>query len=475
MPVHPRENDTARDLTAGSLERNLMRLAGPVAAGLVLQALYNVVDAFWLGHYSKAALAAQSVSTPFFFLVFALVQTVATAGSSVVAQYTGAGRHYDADRAAAQMFLVLSAFSVVLTLPLAVLAPAALRLAQAPPETVQQGALYMRIAMIGLPFMAFSAGYGGALRALGNTITIVIIGAATNLVNIVLDPILIYGWLGMPGMGVGGAAIATLTANVINALVCYACLRAGHVGLRTRRADLRPDRGMLLNIVRVAWPLGINRSSDSWGFFFYRVMINALGVTVLTAYTVGFRILQLFTLPAIALSQASAPMVGQALGAGRPALARRAVWVSTAIAAGVLVLPMLAMVFFGQAIAGLFTSDRGVIEETGTFFLVVPASTYMFQVIMVLSAAFIGSGNTRAPMMISLIRQWMFRLPVGYVLCFTLHMGSMGVYLGMVAGNVICAGVTLWVFLRGHWQRVSVAELREEAPQEGLPEAPQEA
>ncbi len=98
---------------------DLFRLAWPVAVGMGLQALYNLVDAFWLGRWTRQALAAQSMSMPFFFLVFALVQAFATAGSSVVAQYTGAGRHYDADRAAAQMFLMLGAVAVVLTVPLA--------------------------------------------------------------------------------------------------------------------------------------------------------------------------------------------------------------------------------------------------------------------------------------------------------------------------------------------------------------------
>ncbi len=464
MSVHPRQNDAARDLTSGSLEWNLFRLAGPIAAGMALQAFYNLVDAFWLGHWTKEALAAQSVSMPFFFLVFALVQAFATAGSSVVSQYTGAGRHYDADRAAAQMFLVLAAFAAALTLPMVLMAPGLLRLMGVPEEALDQGAAYMRIAMVGLPFMAFTAGYASALRALGNTMTIVLIGAATNLINLVLDPVLIFGLLGVPAMGVSGAAIATLTANIVNALICYRCLRAGHVGLRTRLADLKPDRAMLLTIVKIAAPLSINRSSDSWGFFVFRILINHLGITVLTAYTIGFRILQFFTMPAVALGYAAAPVVGQALGAGNRALARRAVWVSTALAAVVLLLPMLGMVIFGQGIASFFRADPDVMKEAGRFFLVVPASSYFFQVIMVLSAAFIGSGNTQAPMVISLMRHWALRLPIGYLLGYALGMGSMGIYLGMAIGNLVGAAVTLWVFLRGRWQRASVADLHEEEP-----------
>ncbi len=221
-------------------------------------------------------------------------------------------------------------------------------------------------------------------------------------------------------MGVSGAAIATLIANIVNGMACYVCLRRGHCGPSHAAGGPEAPCPTLLNIVKIAWPLSVNRSSDSWGFFFYRVMINSLGLTVLTAYTIGFRILQLFTMPAVALAAAAAPVVGQALGAGDTRLARRAVWVSTALAGGVLLVPTLAMVFFGQDIAALFHADQDVMKEAGKFFLVVPASAYFFQVIMVLSAAFIGSGNTRAPMVISLMRQWVFRLPVGYLLGFTL-------------------------------------------------------
>jgi len=456
MPAHPRQYDASRDLTSGPLGWNLFRLAAPVAAGTALQALYNLVDMFWLGRWTDEAVGAQSVSMPFFFIAFALVMAFATAGSAVVAQYTGAGRHEDADRAAAQMFLVLGLLAIGMALPLALLAPAMLHLVQAPPETIGPGAAYMQIAMLGLPFMAFSAAYGASLRALGNTHTVVIISVGTNLLNIALDPVLIFGLGGMPALGLGGAACATMLARIAHASVCYVLLRRGHMGLRIRGADLRPDRAMLMRITNIAVPLAVNRSSDSWGFFFFRMIINSMGLTVLTAYTIGFRILRFFTMPAMAMGMAAAPIVGQALGAGRPRLARRAVWVSTAITALVLLPPLLAMIGFGRLIARGFHSDPAVLAEAGVFFLVVPASTYCFHLTRVLTAAFTGSGHTRPPMVISLIRQWIFRLPIAYVLGITLGMGGLGVYLGMAAGNVVCAAITLWVFLRGNWAKAVV-------------------
>jgi putative MATE family efflux protein len=464
MSVHPRENDAARDLTSGSLEWNLFRLAGPVAAGMALQALYSLVDLFWLGKWSSAAVAAQSVSVPFFAVVLALVLAFAVAGTSPVAQYTGAGRHEEADRAAAQMFLLLTVFAVVLTLPLAEFATGALRLARVPQDTIEPAAAYMQIAMLGMPFIAFSNGYAAALRALGDTTTFVKISIVSNILNAVLDPIFIFGLLGLPALGVSGAALATLISNILNALICYLCLRAGHKGLRTRLADLKPDPKLMGDYLRIAVPWAINSSSDSWGFFVYRVLINMLGKTVITAYTTGFRVLNFVTLPAGAMAAAAAPIVGQALGAGQPKLARRAVWLSVALAGGILLLPMLALFVFGQQITRFFCNDPDVTKEAGKFFLVVPLSAYCFQVLTVLSAAFIGSGHTRPPMLISFVRQWLLRIPTGALLGYGLHMGSLGIYLGMVVGNVLGAALMLWVFLRGHWQTATVSGLRETAP-----------
>ncbi len=359
------------------------------------------------------------------------------------------------------MFLVLMALAVGLSLPLALLSPTMLKLVAAPAVTIGPGAVYMQIAMLGLPFMAFSAGYGAALRALGNTHTVVIISVGTNVLNMVLDPVLIFGLGGVPAMGLGGAAIATMAAQATHAVVCYVLLRRGHMGLRLRAADLRPDRDMLLRISRIAGPLVLYRGSDSWAFFFFRIIINSMGLTVLTAYTIGFRVLRFFSMPAFAMGVAAAPIVGQALGAGRPQLARRAVKLSTTIVAVGLLPPLVFMVCFGRVVAGIFHPSPEVLAEAGVFFLVVPASTYCFLLTRALSAAFIGSGHTLPPMVLSLVRQWLFRLPFAYLLGVIAGLGGLGVYLAMVLGNVVCTLLTLWVFLRGNWQKVTVSGLHE--------------
>ena len=158
------------------------------------------------------------------------------------------------------------------------------------------------------------------------------------------------------------------------------------------------------------------------------------------------------------------------MGAGDRALARRAVRVSVALVGGGLLLPYLIVSWQGQWVAAMFVKDADVIAEAARFFRVVPFSNYSFMVLMVLMAAFMGSGHTRPVMVLSILRQWFLRLPVGFLLGFVLHMGSTGVYLGLVVGNVVCAVIAVWLFLSGGWEKAVIhqppTELAEAASDE---------
>ncbi|MHC5034094.1 MAG: MATE family efflux transporter [Planctomycetota bacterium] len=445
-----------RDLTSGSLAWNLFILAAPLALGMALRVAYSMADAFWLGKVSTTALAAPGVVMPLFFIVISLGMGFGSAGTALVAQYTGAGSDTEADKAAAQTLLLLCGLAFMLTVPTVVFAPSLLRLLRVPPDVIPEATTYLRLAMLGLPFVAFTIAYGAILRALGDTITVVLIGVATNVLNMLLDPILIFGLLGMPRLEVKGAAIVTLFSQVLSALACLWCLRRRRGGLRVSLADLKPDPAMLRRIGGVGIPLAISNSSNSFGIAVFQVMINSLGTVVVAAVSIGFKFVWFFNIPAHCMAMAAAPVVGQALGAGRIRLARRAVWSSFSIVALVMFPCVAALMAGGRAVASAFINEPDVVAEAGRFFLVVPASSYFFGVLMVLMAAFYGSGHTRPAMVISVLRLWAFRLPAAYLLGFVLHWGSMGVYFGMVIGNVLCAVITLWLFFAGGWESAVV-------------------
>ncbi len=441
-----------RDLTRGSLQANLLRLALPIAAGTILHAMYSMWDAFWLGKVSKEALTAPAVSMPIQFVAIAFGFGFASAGTALVSQYTGAGSHREADRAAAQTILILAGLITAVALPAALLAPQLLWLFQVPAKVRGDAAGYLRIVMLGMPLMAFVISYGAVLRALGDTITVVIIGLLANIANVALDPILIMGWGPIPALGVNGAALATLNARLGEALICLWFLRRGRAGLHVRLVDMKPDWAIIRRTLRVGFPAALSNSSNSIGFAVYQVLVNKLGVVVISAVFIGFRVLHFFRVPAEAMALAAAPIVGQGLGAGRPELARRAVRTSVRWVACITLPPVILLILFGRSVAGLFVDEPEVIAEAGRFFLLVPLSSYFFGLMWVLTAAFYGSGHTRPVLLLSVVRLWGLRIPLALLLGFVLKMGSLGVYTAMASANVVASALALWLFTRGEWE-----------------------
>ncbi len=456
MSTTPKQYPVRRDLTSGPLSKTLFRLALPLAAAFALRAFYNLVDTFWLGKVSETALAAPGVTMPLVFIVISAGIAFGTAGTALVSQYTGAGNHGQANKAAGQTLVLLCAMALPLAVLAIVFAEQLLKLTRVPDEVLPQATAYLRIVMAGLPFVCFTIAYGSILRGLGDTVTPLIINVITNGINLVLDPILIFGLLGMPRLEVKGAAIVTLISHVVSALACYYCIRRRRAGLHITLADLKPDWPMLRRTLAVGLPLAISSGTTSLGISVFQVMINSLGTTVLGAYTIGFRIIWFFNVPTHAMALAAAPVVGQALGAGKIKLARRAVWGSAAVLATVMFVPMVLLIWRGQLVARAFIESPDVIAESGKFFLVVPASSYFFGVLMVLMAAFYGSGHTLPAMAVSIMRLWLFRLPAAYILAFVFGWGSMGVYTGMVIGNVLSAFIALWLFMGGRWESAVV-------------------
>ena len=447
-----------RDLTEGSLGWTLFLLSAPLMAQMSVQAVYNLTDAFWLGKLSPLALTAPGVSMPFVFVVFALAIGFGNGGAALVAQFTGAGRHDEADRAAGQTLLLLFAVSVVLAGAIFPFTRSLLRFVRVPDNVADVADGYLRIFILGTPFMACTVAYGAALRALGDTLTVVYISAVASLLNLILDPILIF-WC---DMGVQGAAVASVVSQFGGAAACLVLLYRGRSGLKLTPGDLKPHGPMLRQIIRIGLPAGVSMGSNSFGYMAFQTLVNGLGKSVIAAFTIGFRMTHFLSIPGHAMATAAAPIVGQALGAGKPDRARRTVLLGVLIVALGTAIPYALMVWQGQLVARFFVDDPEVIQEAGRFFLIVPASNYFFIVIMVLSSAFYGSGHTRPVMVISLLRQWAFRMPLAYLFGSVMGWGSVGIYTGMGLSNVICAIITIWVFARGKWTHAVISATPDE-------------
>jgi len=234
-PIRTRER-----ILNGPILKTMVLLAWPVMVTSALQALYNLVDAFWLGRLSTAAVAAPGMAWPILFFFMSFAGGFQAAGSTFVAQHFGACDRRGAEESAGQVLGFLWILSVILGALGYGLAPTVLRLIRAPEEVFPYALTYLRIECMGLPIMFVAQAFGGFMVGLGQTRFLMYINASSLLLNAVLDPVFIFGWGPIPAWGVAGAAWATVLSRAVVAAVGLGILFSGKRGLRLSVRDLWP-------------------------------------------------------------------------------------------------------------------------------------------------------------------------------------------------------------------------------------------
>lgn len=364
-PIQTRER-----ILNGPILKTMVLLAWPVMVTSALQALYNLVDAFWLGRLGTAAVAAPGMAWPILFFFMSFAGGFQAAGSTFVAQHFGAGDRRGAEESAGQLLGFLACLSLLLSAIGYALAPTVLRLIRAPQEIFPYALTYLRIECIGLPIMFVAAAFGGFMVGLGQTRFLMYINASSLLLNGLLDPVFIFGWGPFPAWGVAGAAWATVLSRAVVAAIGLGILFSGRRGLRLHVRDLRPRLSRLLPILRVGSPNVLDQASTSFGFVVMMGLVAGFGTTVVAAYTVGNRIINLINVVSWGAGSALVAMIGQNLGAERYAraeqVARRGILATFTALVGLYGVTLL----LRRPMFSLFISDPAVIQE-GVWYIMI--------------------------------------------------------------------------------------------------------
>jgi putative MATE family efflux protein len=462
-----------RDMTQGPLARNLFAVAWPVMLSFLLMTLYNLADAFWLGKLGKTALAAPTITMHVVFLGFSFAMGLGSGGTTLVSQYRGAGRPRAMGRAGGQTLVLLILVGIVLAAVGLIFAPSILRLLQTPPDAFPETLIYMRWILIGMPFMFGFFVYQGIFTGMGDTVGPLQVNLIAVILNVVLDPILIFGIGPVPHLGVAGAALATCIARAVAAAVGFYRLFRGDRGFRLYLADLRWDPRIMGRIAKVGLPMSFGQMGTSLGFTLMMGIVNTFGSAVTAAFGIGHRIIHMALVPTFGFSQANATAsqanataVGQNLGADQPERAAASVR-TAAFLIGVILLPITTlMFFFGDTISRLFISDLEVIQYGRDLFHITSYSVFAFGFVMVLLGAFQGSGHTMPAMVLNLSRLWVVRIPAAYLLALVLGMGPAGLWWAMFLSNTLIAIAACVWFSAGTWKRkVIESEDEEEIPE----------
>jgi putative MATE family efflux protein len=440
-----------RDMTQGSMTRHLAAVAWPVSVSFLLQTLYNLVDAFWLGKLGKSALVAPTITMNIVFVGIALAMGLGQAGTTLISQYKGAGQAHKMSQAAGQSLLLQVAAGCFLAVLGLAFAPNLLRLLHTPEDSFTGTLIYMRWILAGVPLMFIFHIYQGIYTGLGDTIGPMRINVATVTLNIILDPIFIFGLGPVPAMGVAGAAAATVISRGIASILAMRMLFGGG-GFRIHMSDLHWNPQMLKKLLRIGLPLSIGQAATSLGFTLLIGIVNGFGSSVTAAFGVGHRVIMMVSVPAMALGQANATAVGQNLGAGFPERASLSVKRSAVLVTAIL-LPLTTLTFFfGGSLTHFFINDPEVINYGRDLFRITSFSVFAFSLILVLFGAFQGSGHTVPLMVVNAGRLWLIRIPATWFLAVFLGWGPLGLWWAMNLSNLIAGAVALGWFLRGSWK-----------------------
>ncbi len=446
-------------LLEGPIIRSLLSLAVPIAVANILQAAYQLIDAYWVGRLGGTAVAAVSVSTPVMFLTIGLGAGLALAGSTLIAQYFGAGNQEMVDHVAGQTLLMIVIVSIVLGGAGFMLAPMLLRLMGVAPDVFPGALGFMRVSFVGLVFNFFFFMFQSIMRGIGEAKLPVYIVLGTVILNFLLDPPFIFGWGPIPPQGVKGAALATLSTQSLAAGVGLVVLFSGRFAIHLGWRDFIPDLAYVKRAFLLGFPASIEQSARALGITVLTFLITSFGTLTLAAYGVGSTILQVVMIPAMGLSMAVSALVGQNIGAGNieraEQIGRLGAWLGFAILTG---FGIIAFLFAPQLVAFFVPNDRDVIEHGATYVRTMALAWGFLGAQFSLTGVLRASGNMVETMVLTLVSQWVLQFPLAYVLSKHTNMGARGIWWAFPVTNVIIVFVTLAVYAKGDWKRKRLME-----------------
>jgi putative MATE family efflux protein len=431
----------------------LMKLALPIMAGNFLQTLYNLTDAWFLGRLDAASLSAPAVAMPIIWFLTVFAMGFSIAGTTLISQSKGSGSPEKVNLYLGQMTFFLLILSFVIGFIGVAGTGTILSLMKTPEEVAVHASVYMRIIFSGLPFMFLTIIQQASYQGVGNGMVPLLIQVVSVALNMILDPLLIFGAGPIPALGVAGAAWATLSARSVAAGVSLILLTRGYRGLKLTLDNLKPRRKELALLVRIGLPASLGQGMTALGFTVLQGVINGFGTPVIAAFGIGNRLIGLFNMPAMGLSQATAALVGQALGGRRKDEARHIVRLSQISVLSFLMVTMTLTFFWGNHFTQFFVNDPEVIGYGTQLFRIVSISVVFFGMFTVFGGAFQGGGYTKAYMILNIIRLWGIRLPLAWILGYPGGMGPAGIWWAMCASNIAVFIAGLVIFRLEGWTR----------------------
>ena len=445
-----------RNYTQGLIGRSIFLLAIPMVLEMVMESVFAVVDIFWVSHLGTDAAATVGLTESLLTLIYALAIGLSIGATATIARRIGEQNPDGAARAAVQSIAIAVFVSLIIAAVGAPLAPRLLELMGGSPWVVAHGSGFTRVMLAGNITVVMLFMVNAIFRGAGDAAIAMRTLWLANFINIILGPCLIFGVGPFPKLGIVGAAIATNIGRGTGALFALSRLFRAGGRFNIKRHHWRLEPSIMARLVRLSatGTFQVFIGMASW-IGLVRI-ISSFGSNAVAGYTFGIRVILFALLPSWGMANAAATMVGQALGAGNPERAERAVWQAGFYNMIFLGIVGLCFIFFAPQIIWFYT-DVPEVAQYGVDCLRIVAYGFLFYAYgMVLGQSFNGAGDTWTPTIINLFVFWVWEIPLAYILGVKLGWGPRGVFIAMTIAFSTLALVSGVVFRQGKWKRKTV-------------------
>ena len=443
-----------KDLTKGPVGGHIVQLSAFIALTTFFQTLYFIADLYFVGRLGKEAIAGVALAGNLMMLVLALTQSLGVGATALIAQSLGRKDHRQAERVFNQALVLSIAVGLALGLVVFALRKPYCAWLAADATTAAMGVQYLNWFVPALALQFALVAMGAALRGSGDVKVPTAIQVSTVLLNIVLAPVLMFGWGTGKPLGVSGAALASFIAVAVGCLAFVTYFRRPSGTLRFRMADWRPDLRLWGRMLNIGLPAGGEFALISVYLVLVYDIIRPFGAAAQAGFGIGGRVMQALFLPAVAIGFATAPVVGQNYGAGLATRVRQAFLAAAAMSTAVMLALTLLCHLAPQAMVRFFNGDPAVVAFGSEYLRIISWNFLATGLIFVSSSVFQGLGNTLPALASSCLRLVLFAAPA-YSL--SLHPGFQmrHVWYLSVASVAVQVSVSLWLLQRELGRKLS--------------------
>ncbi|MDA9773723.1 MATE family efflux transporter [Saprospiraceae bacterium] len=445
-----------KDFTSGSIKRAVFLLAVPMILEMFMESAFALADILFVSSIGVDAVATVGLTESVVTLVYAVAIGLSMGATAMVSRRIGEKDVRGAEIVAVQAISLGVIVSVIIGVIGVFFSKEVLSLMGAEPEVVESGFRYTQIILGSNVVIMLLFLINAIFRGAGEASIAMWLLVFSNLFNIILDPMLIFGIGPFPEMGVTGAAVATVTGRSLAVLSQLAILFFGWSKIKLSIKNFVIDVKVMIRLVKISLG-GIGQfiiGTSSW-IVLMRI-ISVFGTEVIAGYTIAIRVMLFTLMPSWGMSNAAATLVGQNLGAKQPERAEKSVWLTSKYNAIFMAIVSVLYLVFAPYLISLFSTESAVVHY-GALSLRVIALGYVFYAYgMVVSQSFNGAGDTKTPTIINFICFWIYQLPLAYFTAIVLNWGPVGVLIGITSAEVLIAIMSIYWFRKGKWKKIEV-------------------